>query len=124
MRVFKTKPFARFARKEKINDEWLCDVIKRVEDGKFDQGHKSDVLYLRVERQGQGTRRGYRTAVLFRKKDKAFFVGAYPRNERDGFSRVEKERFRQMAKDMLGWNDDKLQTAINNGEFIEVKYNG
>ena len=33
MRIFKTKLFARFARKERIGDKKLCDEVERIEAG-------------------------------------------------------------------------------------------
>ena len=33
MRVFKTKPFARFQRRERISDETLCMAIANAEAG-------------------------------------------------------------------------------------------
>jgi hypothetical protein len=36
MRVFKTKPFARFSKQEGITDEDLCDAIRRAEKALID----------------------------------------------------------------------------------------
>ena len=37
MRVFKTKWFVRYARRERIKDESLCDAIQRAERGSVDR---------------------------------------------------------------------------------------
>jgi hypothetical protein len=36
MRVFMTKPFARFASRERIADEELCEAVRRAERGLID----------------------------------------------------------------------------------------
>ena len=36
LKVFKTKEFGRFSRKERIDDPSLCEAIKRAEDGLLD----------------------------------------------------------------------------------------
>ncbi len=50
MRVFKTKWFRRFARKEKISDEVLCEAIKRASQGLIDADLGHNVIKQRIAR--------------------------------------------------------------------------
>ena len=74
MRTFKTKPFARFASREDIADEALCDAVKRAARGMVDADLGGGVIKQRVARRGQGRSGGFRTIVAFRGRERAFFV--------------------------------------------------
>jgi hypothetical protein len=54
MRVFKTKPFARFANREGIADEELCEAVRRVERGLIDADLGGGVIKQRLAREGTG----------------------------------------------------------------------
>lgn len=46
MRIFKTKWFARYARRERIEDESLCDAVERITRGGLEKldSHLSENL--------------------------------------------------------------------------------
>lgn len=52
MRVFVTKAFRRFQRKERIDDETLCEAISRAELGLIDADLGSGLIKQRVARVG------------------------------------------------------------------------
>ena len=54
MRVFKTRWFARFARREKIADRQLEQAIRVAEEGLIDADLGSGLIKLRVARTGGG----------------------------------------------------------------------
>jgi hypothetical protein len=54
VRLFKTKEFARFSRKEKIADVSLCEAIARAERGLIDAELSGNLIKHRVPRKGQG----------------------------------------------------------------------
>ena len=54
MRIFKNTWFERFARKRKIEDSVLVDVIQRIERGQIDADLGGGVLKQRIARAGQG----------------------------------------------------------------------
>lgn len=74
MRVFKNAWFERFARKQKIADLALFDAVRRAENGQIDADLGGGVIKQRVSRPGQGKSGGYRTTILYRQKQRAFFV--------------------------------------------------
>ncbi|MCW5700805.1 MAG: type II toxin-antitoxin system RelE/ParE family toxin, partial [Rhodospirillales bacterium] len=65
MRVFKTKPFARFADREGIADAELREAILRAEDGLIDADLGGGVIKQRIARKGQGKSGGFRSIVLY-----------------------------------------------------------
>jgi hypothetical protein len=54
LRVFASKWFVRFARKEKIENERLREVIARAEEGSVDAELGGNLIKQRVARQGRG----------------------------------------------------------------------
>lgn len=74
MRIFKNAWFERFARKEKISAEALWEAVGRAEQGQIDADLGGGVIKQRIARPGGGKSKGYRSIVLYRKDDKAFFV--------------------------------------------------
>ena len=74
LRIFKNAWFKRFARRKKISDQALKEAITRVEEGAVDADLGGNVLKQRIARPGQGRSGGYRTIIIFRQGDKAFFV--------------------------------------------------
>jgi hypothetical protein len=56
MRVFKNKPFARFARKNEIGDEELCSAVNDADRGLIDADLGGGVIKQRVARTGLESR--------------------------------------------------------------------
>ena len=121
MRVFKTKPFARFTSREEIDDAELCDAVNRAENGLIDADLGGGVIKQRLARQGRGTSGGFRSIVLFRRGDKAIFAYGFAKNDRDNIKRDELMAFRNLADVMLAFDDRTLAAAARNGTIMEIK---
>lgn len=78
MRIFKSRWFGRFTRKEGIDDSVLRDAVARAGRGQIDADLGGEVIKQRIARPGQGKSKGYRTIILFRRGDRAFFVYGVP----------------------------------------------
>jgi len=120
VRIFKSKGFHKLARKEKIGDEDLIRAIQEVENGLFDADLGGQVYKKRLAREGQGKRGGYRTIILFKKGDKAFFAYGFPKNEKANITDQEEEGFKELAKILLKLSDEQLQKLINDGQYYEI----
>jgi len=79
MRIFKTKPFARFASGEGIVDAQLCDAISRADKGLIDADLGGGVIKQRLARRGQGRSGGFRSIVVFRGEIERSLFTASPR---------------------------------------------
>jgi hypothetical protein len=88
LRVFKNKIFSRFARRENISDKSLLEAVERADKGVIDADLGGGVIKQRIARPGQGKSGGFRSIVLFRAGDKAFFVYGFAKNERETTSRL------------------------------------
>ena len=124
MRVFKTKPFARFASHERIADDELLEAVDRATRGLIDADLGGGVIKQRLARQGQGKSGGFRTIILFRQEDKAFFVFGFAKNDMANIKRDELKAFRMLAETLLGLGGDDLAAAMKNGTVTEIKRHG
>ena len=122
MRVFKTKWFAGFARRERISDRSLCEAVRRAERGLVDADLGGGVIKQRVARPGQGRSGGYRVLVAYRRDVKAVFLYGFAKSERDNVENDELETARDIAKAWLDANPDQLARAIEEGLLQEVNY--
>ena len=123
MLVFKTKPFARFSRKAGIGDAALCGAVDAASRGLIDADLGGGVIKQRIARQGAGKSGGFRTIVLFRIHERAFFVHGFAKNERDNIRDDELDAFRMLAATMMDYVDHALAKAIDNGTLTEVMCN-
>ena len=124
MRVFKNAWFGRFARKRKISEEVLWDAVDRAEKGLVDADLGGGLIKQRIARPGEGKSKGYRSIVLYRKGDKAFFVYGFPKSDLGNIRGDEEEQFKKAAKLILALSDDQIRQLIENGQFEEVKKDG
>ena len=124
MRVFKTRPFGRFARGEDIAASALCEAIDRAEAGRIDADLGGGVIKQRLARRGGGKSGGFRTIVLFRRGARAFFVYGFAKSDRDNIQADELRAFRRLADEMFRLDDRALTAALANGTLTEVEYHG
>ena len=121
MRIFKNKWFVRFTRQQRIEDAALCDAIANAEKGLIDADLGGGVIKQRIARPNEGKSGGFRSIVLFRYDDKAFFVYGFPKNVRSNIRKDELKGFKELAEVMLGYDKAALAKALKSGAIVEVK---
>ncbi len=121
MRIFKNAWFGRFAKREKISDKVLRSTIIRANKGLIDANLGGNVIKQRIARTGQGKSGGYRTIIIFKKGDIAFFVYGFAKNVQDNISKNELTAFKRAAKELLTLSDTQLERLLENKALIEVK---
>ena len=122
MRVFKNKWFDRFANREGIAEEELRKAVRHAEKGLVDADLGGGVIKQRLARKGQGKSGGYRSIVLFRRGERAFFVYGFAKSDQDNIQPDELQGFRKLASEMFALDDEALMAAIENGTITEVVY--
>jgi hypothetical protein len=120
LRILKTKWFIRFARRGGVADEALCEAIERAEKGLIDAELGGGVITLRIARPREGRSGGFRSIVLFRAAEKAFFVYGFPKSARDNIRKDELQGFKELAVEMLDYDDAALAKAIMSGALSEI----
>ncbi len=118
--IFKTKRFDKFAQQNNIHDSMLIEAVDRAEKGLIDANLGSNVIKQRIARKGQGKSSGYRTLIIIRSGEKAFFVHGFSKNDQDNLSYNEENWLKSAAKYLL--SEDILR-LLASGEFLEVKEN-
>jgi len=124
VRIFKTKWFARFARKEDISDQKLSDAVQEAEKGLHDGELGGNLIKKRVARAGEGKRGGYRTIIVYRAGKRAVFVYGFSKSAKANLSAVELDAYQKLAKVYLSFSDAGMAKALSAGELEEVNDNG
>ena len=101
----------------------LCAAIVDASRGLIDADLGGGVVKQRIARQGGGKSGGFRTIILFRIGERAFFVHGFAKNEQDNIRDDELAAFKLLAAEMLAYGDEALAKAIGNGTLTEVVCN-
>lgn len=120
MRVFKNKAFVRFSRRASIGDGALRKAIEDAERGLVDADLGGGVIKQRIARAGGGKSGGFRTIVLFRSGERAFFVHGFAKSERDNIGEDELRAFKMLAAEMLTCDDVAIAAALSRRALTEV----
>jgi hypothetical protein len=123
VRVLKTKAFARFARKAGLDDAALCNAVSDAERGLIDADLGGGVIKQRVARRGRGKSGGFRTVILYRRGTRAFFVFGFAKSDRANVSQDELVALKELASEMLAYDEAGIIRVIESGPLIEVTCN-
>jgi hypothetical protein len=120
LRVFTTKVFARFARKERLNDRRLREAVARAERGLVHAALGGGLIKQHVARPGGGRSGGYRTVIAYRASRRSVFLYGFAKGERDNIDDRELDDLKELAKHYLGYSDAEIATALEQAELREV----
>ena len=121
MRAFKTKEFARWARREGLGNSALAWAVVEMERGLIDARLGGMVVKKRVALPGRGKRGSTRTLLAFKKDDKAFFIYGFAKNQRANVGDKELQALKLLARELLSYSAPMLAEAIAAGELIEIE---
>jgi len=121
VRTFKTKWFARFARRESIADKSLREAIERAERGSIDADLGGGLIKQRVARQGQGRSGGYRTIVAYRAKSRAVFLFGFAKSEQENIEPDELVFLRRLGENWLAADTAGIQEELDAGNVQEIE---
>ena len=121
MRIFKTKWFVRFARREKISDAALKEALGRAEKGMVDGDLGGGIIKQRVARPGQGRSGGYRTLLAYRAGALAVFLYGFAKSDRENIEGDELQALRDIAAAWLRATGDDLDDQTKKGLAQEVQ---
>ncbi|MDY6784408.1 MAG: type II toxin-antitoxin system RelE/ParE family toxin [Cyanobacteriota bacterium] len=121
VRIFQNAWFRRFVRREKIKESVLTDAIARAEQGRVDTDLGGGVIKQRIARPGQGKSGGYRTIIIFRKENRAFFIYGFAKSDRENIAADELEAFKELASKLLSLSDEQIESLLLQGGLTEIK---
>jgi hypothetical protein len=119
-RVFKTRWFQRFARREKLRDAVLPDAVARAEKGLLDADLGGGVIKQRIARSGQGKSGGYRTIILFKQGERSVFIYGFAKSERENIDADEEKQFKESARHVLRLTEKQIAELVKEGDLVEV----
>ena len=120
MRVFKTRDFARFARRERISDEDLCEAIARAERGLVDATLGGGLIKQWIARRGQGRSGGFRTIIAYKRGDRCFFIYGFTKSERDNVDDIELAAIKIVAASWVTMPEPGIEKAIEEARLQEI----
>lgn len=122
MRVYKTKAFARFARKEDLGDKALAAAIADIERGLIDADMGSGLIKQRVARAGGGKRGGFRTLIAYHIGKRAVFLFGFAKSDQANISPDDERDLKDYGALLLALKDKEIELMTENGELREVRY--
>ena len=124
MRIFKTKAFARFGKKARIDDAELCQAIRDAGQGLIAANLGGGVIKQRIAHLAQGKSGGFRALIVFRAGARAFFVHGFAE---EGTGQHHKEEFvpveRAPHSELLSYDDITIARVVAAGTLVEVGCN-
>jgi hypothetical protein len=124
LRVFKNKPYSRFARKHGISDTELCKSAASADRGLVAADLGGGVIKQRIARPGSGKSGGFRALIVFRIRTLAVFIHGFAKNETDNIGPVELVALKKLAAELASYRELELQKAVSNGTLMEVHCDG
>jgi hypothetical protein len=120
IRAFKTKWFARYARREGISDKSLREAIERAEQGSVDADLGGGLIKQRLAGPGQGRSGGYRTVVAYRTGHRAIFLYSFAKSERDNIGPDELISLRRVGDYWLSGDSARIREGLEDTAIQEV----
>lgn len=121
MRVFKNKSFDRFTKNEKIKDQDLREAVERANKGLISADLGGGLIKQRIARKGQGKSSGFRSIIIFKADDRAFFVYGFAKNQQDNINEKELKALKKLSDELLSYSEQDLLIAIEKGILKEIK---
>ena len=120
MRIFKTKLFARSARRERISDVQLCAAVGRAERGLIDAHLGGGMTKQRVARAGQGRSGGFRVLLAYQARMRSVFLFGFAKSSRGNVDDDELATAQEIAQLWLKADSKTLAKALAEGIIQEV----
>ena len=112
MKKLCTKWFMKWAAKANLSNQNLLEAIDDLEKGLSIADLGGNLFKIRVTRAGKGKSSGFRTIVIYKKKDKAIFLYGFGKNEKSNISKTELHYFKKMGKDLLALNTKQITDSV------------
>ncbi len=115
-----TKHFSKWVSRQNIHKDELSSTLREMTLGHYDANLGGNLYKKRIRFKGQGKSGSGRAIICFKLNDRAIFIHGFSKNEKASLSSKELLAFKELSKVLLTLSEVQLNTAINNGDFIEV----
>ncbi|MEQ8968580.1 MAG: type II toxin-antitoxin system RelE/ParE family toxin [Azospirillaceae bacterium] len=120
MRVYATRWFGRFARRQGLSADRLLAAVAEIDAGLVDAELGGGLVKKRVAKAGRGRSSGYRTIVAVRQGEIAIFVYGFEKSSKASLSGDETRTYRDLAGVLLGYDEVALAQAAKAGALRYV----
>ena len=129
MRIFKSRWFQRFAKKEGITDTALRDAADRADTGQIEADLGGEVIKQRISRPGQAKpgsedrKATGRSSFSGGAPKRSLFMDSQKASGRTSMNINDDERkqYKEAAKRVLALTEKQLAELLKRGDFVEVK---
>lgn len=122
MRIFKTKTFNKWAKKNKVLDDAVVKAALYVSSGIFDASLGGNIFKKRIATKGRGKSSSVRTIIAFKIKKHCFFMFGFEKSAKSSLTEGEERALKLVAKGMLDKTDFQLNELVSKGVLFEVHY--
>lgn len=119
----KTRWFHKWVLKQSLTDRSLKISIDNLEAGSDVTDLGGNLFKIRVSREGEGKRGGYRALVAYKNNDRVVFLFAFAKNEKDNLTKNELKALKTLAGDIVHLEDTEVKRQIALGNLIELGEN-
>ena len=120
MRAFKTKSFARWARKAGVTDKSLLEAASEMETGLVEARLGGSLFKKRLARPGSGKSMSFRVIAAGAPRQRWVFLNGFGKNERDDIDVDELRALKQIATVLLTMAPIQIEHALKAGELVEL----
>ena len=124
MRVFKTRWFSRYARKEGVDDKKLINAVQEAEKGQIDADYGGGLIKKRIARDGAGKSGGYRALIAYKSETRSLFLYCFAKSDIENIEDDDLKEYKKYSRLFLGYNDAEIELALDKGAIEEVNYHG
>ena len=117
----KTKWFSKWASKNSLSDSDLKAAIINLIEDKGVSNLGGNLYKIRVSRDHEGKSGGYRTLIAYKKDERAIFLFAFAKNEKDNLDRIELSALKKLAGDYTSLDSEEIKRQIILGNLIELE---
>ena len=107
-----------------IDDGTLCAAVARIQLGLFDADLGHGVFKQRVARKGEGKSGGFRTIVVLKVFQAAFFIHGFRKSDAANVSLGELVQLKKLSAVLLTLSAEDLALELSHGYLIEVNCDG
>ncbi|HPS86770.1 MAG TPA: type II toxin-antitoxin system RelE/ParE family toxin [Spirochaetota bacterium] len=116
----KTKWFNKWASKNSLSDTDLKHALDDLKENKGVSNLGGNLYKIRVSRENEGKSGGYRSLLAYKKDERAVFIYAFAKNEKDNLDKSELSVLKKLALDLTSLDTEELKRQIKLGNLVEL----
>ena len=117
----KTKWFSKWASKNSLSDTDLKFALNDLKENKGVSNLGGGLYKIRVSRENEGKSGGYRSLLAYKKDERAVFLYAFAKNEKDNLDKSELSALKKLALDLTSLDAEELKRQIKLGNLVELE---